>query len=127
MAKQRTPSPAPESNALPIADQDSIAVMRSANGHYDGMRLLEALKTLKKGDFNIRLPIGESVVGAAIAEAFNDVADLLEDGPRDRPDRECRRQGGADHPTCQCRARDRRVGRPNRFLNGLIGDLVRPD
>ena len=46
-------------------------------------RLLAALRTLKHGDFSVRLPIEETVVGAAIAEAFNDLADLLETDTRE--------------------------------------------
>jgi methyl-accepting chemotaxis protein len=50
----------------------------ASNGHYDPKALLAALKGIKKGDFTARLPVGDTVVGAAIAEAFNDVAELLE-------------------------------------------------
>ena len=36
---------------------------------------MTALKTLKKGDFAVRLPADETVIGAAIADAFNEVAE----------------------------------------------------
>src|SRR4051794_31265383 len=55
----------------------------NGNGHGDTVGLLAALKTLKRGDFGVRLPLGETVLGAAIAEAFNDVADLLEHSTRE--------------------------------------------
>ncbi|MHC5539363.1 HAMP domain-containing protein, partial [Singulisphaera rosea] len=48
------------------------------NGHVDAKRLMLALRTLKKGDFTVRLPADETVLGAAIADAFNEVAELLE-------------------------------------------------
>src|SRR5262249_10816600 len=56
---------------------------RSTNGSFGAKGLLAALKTLKKGDFRVRLPVGDTVVGAAIAEAFNDLADLLEHDTRE--------------------------------------------
>src|SRR3954452_7993108 len=65
------------------AGVESTTEMLSANGHFDGKALLIALKTLKKGDFSVRLPIDDTVVGAAIAEAFNDLADLLENDTRE--------------------------------------------
>ena len=91
----------PEGNGGAIA----AVTAPSSNGHYDGRRLLDALKTLKKGEFGIRLPVDDTIVGAAIAEAFNDVADLLEnDTAGDRTDRQRRRQGGPDQPAGQARA-----------------------
>src|SRR5947209_168664 len=75
VAKKQATSPAeqPAPGAHPTAEQGPVAVMTSSNGHHDGRRLLEALKTLKKGDFSVRLAVEESVIEAAIAEAFNDV------------------------------------------------------
>ena len=40
--------------------------------------LLDALRTVKKGDFSVRLPKGKHGVLAEIAEAFNDVVSLDE-------------------------------------------------
>ena len=73
MAKRRPPiaggyAPAVVSATMPA----------EANGQFDAKALLTALKTLKKGDFSVRLPVTETVIGAAIAEAFNDLAELLE-------------------------------------------------
>jgi methyl-accepting chemotaxis protein len=38
--------------------------------------LLEALKTVKQGDFSVRLPVANNGVMGEIAEAFNDVVSL---------------------------------------------------
>ena len=96
--------PAAREEGTEGASGGEAALAANGNGHvsYDPRRLLAALKTLKKGDFGVRLPVEETVVGAAIAEAFNDVADLLEhEHPGDRADRHGRRQGGPDHPAGQ--------------------------
>jgi len=80
VAKKPPPSPAPPATdgKPPSEEQGGVALIAPVNGHYDGRKLLDALKTLKKGDFTVRLSPDDSVVGAAIADAFNDVADLLE-------------------------------------------------
>jgi CheY-like chemotaxis protein/HAMP domain-containing protein/signal transduction histidine kinase len=70
-------------NDAPAEGNAATASAPGTNGQFDAKRLLVALKTLKKGDFSVRLPIEETVVGAAIAEAFNDVADLLENDTRE--------------------------------------------
>src|SRR5947199_4000744 len=64
--------------ALTPATPGTPVATYSSNGHYDAKALLVALKSLKKGDFGARLPIGEDGVGVAVAEAFNEVAELLE-------------------------------------------------
>ena len=80
MAKKQMPGSASEATQeMPPANTPGpTALMPSADGHYDGRKLLDALKTLKKGDFSVRLSLDDSIVGAAIADAFNDLADLLE-------------------------------------------------
>src|SRR4051812_7309803 len=86
MAKKQTPNPGGDrTNAeAPIAGAEAPhADPTNGNGHGDTVGLLAALKTLKRGDFSVRLPLGETVLGAAIAEAFNDVADLLEHSTRE--------------------------------------------
>ena len=73
MAKRRPPI------AGGYAPADAwVTTPASANGQFDAKALLTALKTFKKGDFSVRLPVTESVIGAAIAEAVNDLAELLE-------------------------------------------------
>src|SRR3954471_22774434 len=48
------------------------------NGTFDPRRLLAALRAVKKGDFSVRLPTDQTGIEAAVAEAFNDVTELLE-------------------------------------------------
>ena len=62
---------------------DGASDLVTSNGHFDAKGLLAALKTLKKGDFSVRLSLDDTVVGAAIVEAFNDLADLLENDTRE--------------------------------------------
>ncbi len=45
---------------------------------FDPRQLLAALRAVKKGDFSVRLPTDQTGVTAAVAEAFNDVTELLE-------------------------------------------------
>src|SRR4051812_11402244 len=95
--------------------------------HYYGRRLLEALKTLKRGDFSVRLPVGETVVGAAIAEAFNDVADLLEYSTRETA-RIATVVGKEGRISQRANVGAATGGWAARIdsMNSLIGDLVRP-
>src|SRR5438067_2210487 len=50
----------------------------SANGTVDASQLLSALRAIKKGDFTVRLPGNQTGVAGAIAEAFNDIVELLQ-------------------------------------------------
>src|SRR5690242_3436880 len=52
------------------------------NGHSGehggyGEQLLTALLAVKKGDFNVRLPVGWTGIGGKVADTFNDVAELM--------------------------------------------------
>ncbi len=68
----------------PMARGEGITTSVAAtNGHFDARKLLAALKTLKKGDFSVRLSLEDTIVGAAITEAFNDLADMLENDTRE--------------------------------------------
>jgi HAMP domain-containing protein/CheY-like chemotaxis protein len=49
----------------------------SINGTVDARHLLAALRAVKKGDFSVRLPADHTGTWGAIAEAFNDVVDVL--------------------------------------------------
>ena len=99
----------------------------SSNGHFDAKGLLAALKTLKRGDFGIRLPLDETVVGAAIAEAFNDVADLLEHGTREtaRIAEVVGKEGRITQRANMGAATGAWAARID-SINTLIGDLVQP-
>src|SRR5882724_3888057 len=44
----------------------------------DKRRLLTALRSFRKGDFSIRLPVGLSGIDGDICDAFNDVVELNE-------------------------------------------------
>src|SRR5690242_21946579 len=44
----------------------------------DRRALLAALRTLRKGDFTVRLPLGLTGIDGEIAQVFNDVAELNE-------------------------------------------------
>src|SRR5207302_3835758 len=56
---------------------------KSADLVIDVKQLLAALRAIKKGDFSVRLPDDGSGSAAALAEAFNDVVDLLENSTRE--------------------------------------------
>src|SRR5262249_28276929 len=43
----------------------------------DAKPILGALRALRRGDFTIRLPMDQTGMGGAIAEAFNDIAQQL--------------------------------------------------
>src|SRR5262249_8042493 len=44
----------------------------------DSRQLLAALNAFKKGDFSVRLDLGENGVGRKVADAFNEVLELNE-------------------------------------------------
>ncbi|HWE36655.1 MAG TPA: HAMP domain-containing protein, partial [Isosphaeraceae bacterium] len=131
MAKKPSPSPAPraDSGAATAAEPraGAIAGMPSQDGGYDGRRLLEALKAVKKGDFTVRLAVDDSIVGAAIAEAFNDVAELLEGSTRQiaRLAEAVGKDGRISQRAVLGPATGGWAARID-SMNGLIGDLVRP-
>jgi hypothetical protein len=100
---------------------------QSANGRVDASQLLVALRALKKGDFSVRLPATEGGVGSALAEAFNDVADMLQNSTE-----EFARIGtvvGKEGRIKQRAALGAAAGSWRTWvdsINTLIGDLVQP-
>src|SRR5262245_30745920 len=54
---------------------------RPANGQepadFDAEQVLAALMAIKKGDFNIRLPVGWTGLAGKVADTFNEVAELM--------------------------------------------------
>ena len=62
-------SVAPEPMPAPSASGDVIAGI-------DGPTVLRALRSLRNGDFRVRLPEGEAGLAGSIAEAFNDIVEL---------------------------------------------------
>ncbi len=129
MARKQSTTTAPgNSPETPlVAELGLMTLVPSANGPYDGRRLLEALKTLKRGDFGVRLPVEESIVGSAIAEAFNDVADLLEYGTHEAA-RIAKVVGKEGRITQRANVGAATGAWSDRIdsMNTLIGDLVRP-
>src|SRR5580700_6961487 len=97
------------------------------NGAFDSRQLLAALKSLKKGDFSVRLPGDSTGPGAAIAEAFNDVVELMENTTQ-----EVERVSTMVGKEGKIRERASLPGAVGgwtvriEFVNALIGDLVRP-
>ncbi|HEV3258550.1 MAG TPA: HAMP domain-containing protein, partial [Gemmataceae bacterium] len=55
-----------------------MAKTQSVGGTPEAKQLLAALRSIKKGNFSVRLPADQAGINGAIAEAFNDVVDLLE-------------------------------------------------
>src|SRR5262245_2175581 len=128
MAKKQTldaaASPTPETS---VGTGDGTTVPSSLNGHFDAKQLMSALKALKKGDFTVRLPVDDTVVGAAIADAFNEVAELLENSTN-----EFGRIGNVVGKEGRISQRASLGGVSGSWaswvnsINTLIGDLVQP-
>ena len=99
----------------------------AVNGSAGANGLLAALKSLRRGDFGVRLAIDETVVGAAIAEAFNDVADLLENDTHETA-RIANVVGKEGRITQRANVGPATGAWAARIdsINTLIGDLVRP-
>jgi HAMP domain-containing protein/CheY-like chemotaxis protein/GAF domain-containing protein len=99
----------------------------TAKGSIDPNQLLTALRAIRKGDFSARLPLEQNGMGLAIAEAFNDIADLLENSTHEFArignvvGKEGRIKQRASLGACS--------GSWSRWVesvNTLIGDLVQP-
>ena len=129
MPKKPTPHPGgdPAATAAVHAPAEEGPHAAPTNGHSDIAQLLAALKTLKRGDFGVRLPVDETVVGAAIAEAFNDVADLLEHSTRETA-RIATVVGKEGRITQRAHVGAGTGSWADRIdsINTLIGDLVQP-
>src|SRR5713226_7423440 len=100
---------------------------QSANGGIDSRQLLAALRAVKKGDFSVRLPADDTGVEAALAEAFNDVVDLLEDSTRElqRISKVVGKEGKIKQRASLAGAAGGWAVRME-SVNSLIADLVRP-
>ncbi len=103
------------------------AELPAADGTSGARGLLTALKALKKGDFGVRLVTDDQAAGAAIVEAFNDLAETLENDTRETArianvvGKEGRIRQRAN-PGAATGAWAARVD----SINTLIGDLVQP-
>ena len=59
-----------------------MANAQLANGVVD-RKLLGALRAVKRGDFSVRLPLEQTGPPGDLAEAFNDVIELLDASTRE--------------------------------------------
>jgi len=84
MAKKQDPtSSSSTSHAMGKPTQNQASNGRASRvpeptASFDSKALLMALRSLKRGDFRARMPVDDTVMGSAISDAFNEVAELLE-------------------------------------------------
>ncbi|MFL5243140.1 MAG: response regulator [Gemmataceae bacterium] len=89
--------------------------------------LLAALKALKKGDFKVRLPSGQTGLAGAIAEAFNEVVEVVEESTEELE--RISRVVGKEGRITQRAALPSATGgwaKRTEAVNSLITDLVQP-
>src|SRR6266704_3146169 len=73
----------PTPRSRPAKDRaDDSSLVFPGNGHgaeHGGYaeQLLSALLAVKKGDFNVRLPVQWTGIGGKVADTFNDVAEMM--------------------------------------------------
>src|SRR5262245_8325837 len=100
---------------------------QSSNGSVKAGDVLAALRSLKRGDFSARLPADRTGEAAALAEAFNDVAELLEGSTREfaRVATVVGKEGRIKQRASLGGATGAWAASVNSF-NTLIGDVVQP-
>src|SRR5437016_4779024 len=100
---------------------------QSRNGELNPGQLLGVLRAVKRGDFSVRLPLEQTGVAGEIAEAFNDVAELLERSTHefDRISRAVGKEGKIAQRVSPPRAGGEWAA-SSEFINSLIADLVQP-
>src|SRR5262245_44388902 len=93
----------------------------------DGRQLLAALRAIRQGDFNIRLPLDQIGMAGEVYEAFNDVAELLYTSTAeiDRISQVVGKEGKITHRASIPGASGGWAVRIE-AINNLITDLVRP-
>ena len=126
--KQRPGTHADEdANRALDSRSESTAVLTSGNGRHETRQLLAALKSLRKGDFSIRLPVDDVVLGEELADVFNDLAELLEQSTHETA-RVATVVGKEGRISQRARLGAATGGWADRIdsVNTLIGDLVRP-
>ncbi|HMC90457.1 MAG TPA: HAMP domain-containing protein, partial [Gemmataceae bacterium] len=62
-----------------MATRPSAGRREPSYGSLPAAQLLGVLKALKRGDFAVRLPLAQSGIAGQIAEAFNDVAEVIKE------------------------------------------------
>ncbi|HEV3082657.1 MAG TPA: HAMP domain-containing protein, partial [Gemmataceae bacterium] len=93
----------------------------------DAKQLLAVLRAVKQGDFHRRLPLNRIGLAGEIAEAFNEVLDLLEGSTNEleRITRVVGKEGKINQRASLPEARGGWAARVD-FVNSLITDLVHP-
>src|SRR5947209_19620261 len=100
---------------------------QSRNGELNPGQLLGVLRAVKRGDFTVRLPLEQTGIAGDIAEAFNDVVELLERSSNEleRISRVVGKEGKITQRASLPGASGGWAAR-SEFINSLIGDLVQP-
>ena len=90
------------------------------------VRLLEALRRVRRGDFRVRLPAGEGGLAGEIADAFNDVVELNQRTAQElqRISRTVGREGRISHRVSIGPAGS--WARNEASVNQLVSDLTEP-
>ena len=99
----------------------------TTNGAFSQRQLLAALRALKKGDFKVRLADDQTGLPGAIAEAFNEVVELME-GSTEELERISTAVGKEGRITQRMATPSATGGWAKRTeaVNSLITDLVQP-
>src|SRR5262245_33959323 len=99
----------------------------SANGTLDARQLLGVLRGLKRGDFSVRLSLEQPGIAGEIAEALNDVAELLDRSTQELEhiSRVVGKEGKITQRASLPGASGGWAARSD-FINSLIDDLVQP-
>jgi methyl-accepting chemotaxis protein len=99
----------------------------SADAIRDAKPILGALRALRRGDFTIRLPMDQTGMAGAIAEAFNDIAQHIAESTAelDRISVAVGKEGRIDQRLSLGGAAGGWAERVH-AVNALIGDLVEP-
>src|SRR6266849_5410000 len=71
------PKPTPPAKKVARAGATTSAIAESSHAQLDAEQILLVLTALKKGDFSVRLPITVTGTAGRVADAFNDVAEML--------------------------------------------------
>jgi HAMP domain-containing protein len=104
-----------------------VTTRPTKNGTQDRRPLLAALRALKKGDFTIRLPEDQAGLNGAIAQAFNEVVELVEESTAEleRISRTVGKEGNITERMALPAASGGWAKR-TAAVNSLISDLVQP-
>ena len=113
-------------NATPAARPPGRTRADEQPDGLDGAALLAALRSLRNGDFRVRLPEGQVGVAGAVAEAFNDVAELNQRSAQElrRISRAVGREGRISHRVSIGPAGS--WARNEAAVNQLVFDLTEP-